>query len=358
MPNNLPSYLQDIELVPTTHPAQFKAWLAANAQNKNLESKPCNCNHQSPNPCICYAYIYEDQNRFFYLLESEYKALDDANPLKNKCTKIDYTSYQQAINNQFRVVPRIEQSDNLINGFVSDGGWQTACALTAGLAAEYSSCNISTQLGFPIVGGIIGGVLRYRSAMNRFEKAHGRLPTDQEKEVINKDCFAFTFKTMAAMGAWELGFFVAKTVITTCSAITPIPLLVPAVLAIGAGIFMGLSAVAAQITDENRKFGKTVSSPLSLAGTFVTTFLCGAAWQLCSYIPFGSLLAKTVLKPAATIAADILVGIATGIATFLINELAPKMYSAMGRLFSPKKERVIPNIQGDDLSRPLLASLG
>lgn len=275
-------------------------------------------------------YICQDKRtgRYYFIYPSEYSDDDFAELNSNRehyeVFKIKYSNYCDRISSNVSD-NRSHAAFEVKLAALSDGTWQAGSQLAAGLAQSSHAANVSLQLGFPAVLGAITAVLRGCQACRSYRKTHGELPPEVRNSIL-KDSAAFAAKSAVAMGAWELGLFVGRSVATACS-LSPVSLWVPVILSIGAGLFQGISAVATTIADEKRKYGQVRSSALSLAGTFVSNFVSGAVWQMCSYIPFGSLLAKKVLKPVAQIVGSILVGAASFVATYLINKLSAKKVS-------------------------------
>lgn len=245
--------------------------------------------------------------------------------------------------NAFSARPIIDASniETSVGAQVSDGTWQTACALTAEVGESNQHAYTGFQFAFPVGLSLIAGAIRGYRACSEYEKKYGHPVPEEIKKSIVKDSAAFAAKTAVAMGAWELGFFVGQCIITACST-TPFTFWVPVMLSICAGFFQGIAAVTSTLADEKRKFGEVRSSTFDLAVTFLTNFVSGAAWQVCSYIPFGSLLAKSVLKPAAEVLGTVLVGAATAISSFLINTLFPKVLNYFAPTPQKKSKKSLP----------------
>jgi hypothetical protein len=330
-----------------------------------------------------YVYFYQppESKQYFLLTDKEGDIIDDEE-MKKHLFKINYRKYLQSLeHNTIRINPILNKREIAIGAVTADGGWQMACALTATLALP--GWEIGNQFAFPAAISLIAGVVKALYDVRDYEKDHGVPAPPEVKKAIYKECAVFAGKIAIAMGAWELGFFIGQCIITACS-LTPHTLWIPAIFAIAAGIFQAIGAVTNQILDEKRKFGYVKSSNFDLAKIFLTNFVSGAIWQLCSYIPFGSLLAKTLIKPVAKIVGSILIGIATAAHSYIINKLTPPMLTSTVRLLKlmetrypvsspvektpsrraslnepPKKESISmpPSIHPDSSSEPLSASI-
>lgn len=247
---------------------------------------------------------------------------------------VDYAIYEEKRrNNFFKVIANYDVAGiERAIGASSDGIWQASCSLVAdqvavdptqGLKdvtkAPANAWNIGTQIGFPAAIGLVAGVAHVTASLIKasYEK-EGKALTDVEKSAIYRNSKAFAAKLTAAMGGWELGLFVGQCLLTVCST-TPFTAWVPLVLSISAGIFQGITAVAAQIADEKLKFGEVRSSKTELAKLFLTSFITGAAWQLANM--FAPLI--SVLKPLS----DILVSVITGAVTTIVSYVTNKIIS-------------------------------
>lgn len=337
----------------------FKDTINNHKEKKPVAKDPPSHIHSSPS----YAYIYKQVDHYFFLTDIEgdtlLTELEEKTDDKNYLIKIDYKAYLNALKKkQIRLNPIIEKREIVIGALTSDAGWQTACQLTEELAKQ-QSWDIATQLGFPIVLGAIAGMLKIIVAIKDYKKEHrsSSIPIEIEKAIYS-DCFKFCTKTAVAMGAWELGYFIGQCVITAAS-LCPHSLWIPAILAIGAGLFQAINAVTSQITEDKYKFGYIKTSKLDLAKMFITSFVSGAVWQLCSYIPFGHVLAKTVIKPAAHIVGSILVGAVTGCCNYIINKVMPTTLTSTVMFFkSAEKKSSKPSDIKHTRLRPVSAIKG
>lgn len=340
--------IRDIELTFTKRatPALHQESVA---DHEHLIKKRKKANPASPTTDFDCFIVYDKTKKQYYFLPALNDNDDDFKELMKDAenyllTHLTYSQYKKFLQkNSVTVKPIIDQShiETVTGAQISDGAWQTACALTAEASAQSQSTNVGLQFAFPVGLSLIAGVIRGYRAYEDYKQKHGLPIPDEISNAILKDSAAFAAKSTIAMGAWELGFFVGQCIVSACST-TPFTFWVPAMLSICAGIFQGISAVATTIADEKRKFGEVRSSTFDLAVTFLTNFVSGAAWQICSYIPFGSLLARTVLKPAAEVVGAVLVGAATAISSYLVNKMVPKIMNIFSLLTETKPKKAMP----------------
>lgn len=286
-------------------------------------------------------YICEDENHRLFFIPALAEFRNDIAELQKKFRqyaniyKTSYKHYKELFDNHtITVRPVIDMSEREINqNAVTDGLWQTACALTVAHSASTDAWNVGTQIGFPLGLSMIAAAMRGFYYCSEYERKHGVPPPPAIKKAIVKDCAAFSAKLAISMGAWELGYFCGQCILTACS-VTPFTLWVPVVLSICAGVFQGVFSVLGTIADEKRKYGEVRSNAFDLAKTFISSFVSGAVWQMCSYIPFGGLIAKSFIKPVAEIVGSILVGAATAISSYCVAKLVPKVMDSLSLLFS------------------------
>lgn len=295
--------------------------------------------------------------RYFYLTKEECSAQETQAELKaQKTATFDKEVYQEALEskglywvnyNEYRralhhkaitVVPQFNAYEIGTSAVVAGGGWQMACALTAQAAASSQNINIGTQLGFPAAAALICGALRGGFEYYNLKKIHGNVDKVTRERIIKENA-VYAAKIATAMGAWELGKFIGNLFIGIGSS-TPVTFWIPVALAMSAGLIQGISAVAVQCLDEQRKYGKVTSSWGTLTVILLQGFLDGAIWQLCSMIPFGSSLARTILKPIAAVVGTALLGLATTVCSYIVNK-TPEWWSGMSK--DNKKDETQPS---------------